>query len=38
LDDIAREVGGRAIKQEVSGPDGGKILVKIVDGVSYDNL
>jgi hypothetical protein len=29
LDDIAREVGGRAIKQEVSGPDGGNIAAKV---------
>jgi hypothetical protein len=40
LDDIAKEVGGRTQKTEVSGPDGAAIeqVVKIVKGVSYDDI
>ncbi len=33
LDDIARETGGRAQKQEISGPDGGPIVINEIEVV-----
>lgn len=36
LDDIAREVGGRAQKAELSGPDGGAIVITAIEVVRPD--
>lgn len=36
LDDLAKEVGGRKQRQEISGPDGGAIIIKT--GMNLDDL
>jgi len=39
LDDIAKELGHRVVKQEHSGPDGGPLTVKFIDSnLSSDDL
>lgn len=38
LDDIAKEVSGRVQHQEVTGKDGGELILKILRGVSVDDL
>jgi len=38
LEDIAKEVGGRVQKQEISGKDGADLVVKVLRGVSVDEL
>ncbi len=38
LDDIAKEVSGRVQRQEITGADGKELAVKVIKGVSMDEL
>jgi hypothetical protein len=38
LDDIAKEVGGRKHIQEVSGSEDKPLVIKVVKGISMDDL